>query len=72
MYLELSWAIFKKKLIIFTGVRDYIHVMDLASGHVAALDMLSSNHVGLKVMQDKTKRYNDFEKKGSLTTAQWH
>lgn len=26
-----------------TGVRDYIHVMDLAEGHVAALDYLSSN-----------------------------
>lgn len=32
-----------------TGVRDYIHVMDLASGHVAALEMLSKSHVGLKV-----------------------
>ncbi|KAG7301488.1 hypothetical protein JYU34_014454 [Plutella xylostella] len=32
-----------------TGVRDYIHVMDLASGHVAALNLLSANHVGLKV-----------------------
>lgn len=28
-----------------TGVRDYIHVMDLAEGHVAALNYLSS-HVG--------------------------
>lgn len=26
-----------------TGVRDYIHVMDLAQGHVAALDWLSTN-----------------------------
>lgn len=26
-----------------TGVRDYIHVMDLASGHVAALDHLTKN-----------------------------
>ncbi|WP_020166717.1 MULTISPECIES: UDP-glucose 4-epimerase GalE [Methylotenera] len=26
-----------------TGVRDYIHVMDLADGHVAALDYLSKN-----------------------------
>jgi UDP-glucose 4-epimerase len=26
-----------------TGVRDYIHVMDLAHGHVAALDFLSKN-----------------------------
>ncbi|MCG4731974.1 NAD-dependent epimerase/dehydratase family protein, partial [Phocaeicola vulgatus] len=26
-----------------TGVRDYIHVLDLASGHVKALDKLDSN-----------------------------
>ena len=26
-----------------TGVRDYIHVMDLARGHAAALDFLTSN-----------------------------
>ncbi len=26
-----------------TGVRDYIHVMDLADGHVAALDYLAKN-----------------------------
>ncbi|XP_049877163.1 UDP-glucose 4-epimerase-like [Pectinophora gossypiella] len=32
-----------------TGVRDYIHVMDLASGHVAALNLLAGNHIGLKV-----------------------
>ncbi|CAH0401324.1 unnamed protein product [Chilo suppressalis] len=32
-----------------TGVRDYIHVMDLASGHVAALNLLSNNHIRLKV-----------------------
>lgn len=32
-----------------TGVRDYIHVMDLASGHVAALNKLATSHLGLKV-----------------------
>ncbi|XP_018015062.1 UDP-glucose 4-epimerase isoform X2 [Hyalella azteca] len=31
-----------------TGVRDYIHVMDLASGHVAALDRLDSEHLRYK------------------------
>ncbi|XP_049816864.1 UDP-glucose 4-epimerase-like isoform X1 [Schistocerca nitens] len=31
-----------------TGVRDYIHVMDLASGHVAALDKLNKEHLRLK------------------------
>lgn len=31
-----------------TGVRDYIHVMDLASGHIAALDCLIDKH-GLHV-----------------------
>lgn len=32
-----------------TGIRDYIHVMDLASGHVAALNLLSQTHIRLKV-----------------------
>ncbi|XP_076069465.1 UDP-glucose 4-epimerase-like isoform X5 [Oratosquilla oratoria] len=31
-----------------TGVRDYIHVMDLASGHVAALNKLDSAHQNYK------------------------
>jgi UDP-glucose 4-epimerase len=29
-----------------TGVRDYIHVVDLALGHVRALEMLGSSHIG--------------------------
>uniref|UniRef100_A0A1B6I0Q5 UDP-glucose 4-epimerase n=1 Tax=Homalodisca liturata TaxID=320908 RepID=A0A1B6I0Q5_9HEMI len=33
-----------------TGVRDYVHVMDLASGHVAAVQKLEAdNHIGLQV-----------------------
>ncbi|KAL1110170.1 hypothetical protein AAG570_008247 [Ranatra chinensis] len=32
-----------------TGIRDYIHVMDLASGHVAALKALQNEHLRLKV-----------------------
>lgn len=31
-----------------TGVRDYIHVMDLATGHVAALNKLEKNVNGIK------------------------
>lgn len=31
-----------------TGVRDYIHVMDLASGHVAALNKLKNEHLRLR------------------------
>ncbi|CAH0773217.1 unnamed protein product [Bemisia tabaci] len=31
-----------------TGVRDYIHVMDLATGHVAALNKLQRSHLRLK------------------------
>nr|CAD7587643.1 unnamed protein product [Timema genevievae] len=31
-----------------TGVRDYIHIMDLASGHVAALAKLKKDHLRLK------------------------
>ncbi|XP_072765764.1 UDP-glucose 4-epimerase [Anoplolepis gracilipes] len=48
----------KPELIIFggdyptndgTGVRDYIHVMDLAAGHVAALNALHKQHLRLKI-----------------------
>lgn len=34
---------------IFSGVRDYIHVMDLAAGHVAALNALHKQHLRLKI-----------------------
>ncbi len=30
-----------------TGVRDYIHVVDLAKGHVKALDYMTKQHVGV-------------------------
>ena len=40
-----------------TGVRDYVHVMDLADGHVAALDqILSSQQTGVKVYNLGTGR----------------
>ncbi len=51
-YLNLVASGIKEKLLIFgndwptedgTGVRDYIHVMDLASGHIAAMKYLMSN-----------------------------
>ncbi|CAH2080439.1 unnamed protein product [Thlaspi arvense] len=32
-----------------TGVRDYIHVVDLADGHIAALDKLSDPSIGCEV-----------------------
>lgn len=32
-----------------TGIRDYIHVMDLARGHVSALAKLKKVHLRLKV-----------------------
>ncbi len=31
-----------------TGVRDYIHVVDLAKGHLKALDKLAKEHIGVK------------------------
>lgn len=31
-----------------TGVRDYIHVVDLAKGHIKALEKLSREHVGIR------------------------
>ncbi|XP_006622605.1 UDP-glucose 4-epimerase-like [Apis laboriosa] len=48
----------KPELVIFggdyptkdgTGIRDYIHVMDLAAGHVAALNALHKQHLRLKI-----------------------
>lgn len=36
-------------IVLFLGVRDYIHVMDLASGHIAALKKLQSEQLTLKV-----------------------
>ena len=33
-----------------TGVRDYIHVVDLAKGHVAALEKLYTSHVGCEAV----------------------
>lgn len=32
-----------------TGIRDYIHVMDLADGHVAALAKLEREHLHIKM-----------------------
>lgn len=42
---------FINKMICSSGVRDYIHVMDLASGHIAALKKLQAEHLTLKVRQ---------------------
>ncbi|RZF44948.1 hypothetical protein LSTR_LSTR001909 [Laodelphax striatellus] len=39
-----------------TGVRDYIHVMDLASGHVAALEKLKKTHLKLQAYNLGTGR----------------
>uniref|UniRef100_A0A6A7FLX6 UDP-glucose 4-epimerase n=2 Tax=Hirondellea gigas TaxID=1518452 RepID=A0A6A7FLX6_9CRUS len=63
----------KEKLTIFgndyntkdgTGVRDYIHVMDLASGHVSALARLDSEHLKYKMCEDfwrwQTKNPNGY------------
>lgn len=35
---------------LLPGVRDYIHVVDLARGHVKALDKLYSDHVGCEAV----------------------
>lgn len=32
-----------------TGVRDYIHIVDLAKGHVAALKKIAEGNIGCKV-----------------------
>ncbi len=45
-----------------TGVRDYIHVVDLAEGHVKALDKLFEKHLGWEVYNLGTGRgYSVFE-----------
>ncbi len=31
-----------------TGIRDYLHVVDLAKGHLKALQKLSTNHIGIR------------------------
>lgn len=39
-----------------TGLRDYIHVMDLAEGHLAALDYLSATQIGWECINLGTGR----------------
>lgn len=38
-----------EKVNFVQGIRDYIHVMDLATGHVAALAKLEKQHLNIKV-----------------------
>ena len=44
-----------------TGVRDYIHVMDLAEGHLAALGFLSGNETSLTVNLGTGRGYSVLE-----------
>jgi len=44
-----------------TGVRDYIHVMDLAQGHVAALEFLSSGRQSITVNLGTGRGYSVLE-----------
>ena len=44
-----------------TGVRDYIHVMDLAEGHVAALKTLLQGHAGFTVNLGTGRGYSVIE-----------
>lgn len=39
-----------------TGVRDYIHIVDLAKGHLAALNKMEKGPIGLKVYNLGTGR----------------
>lgn len=59
-----------------TGVRDYIHVVDLALGHVKAIDKLCAEHTGVKIYNLGTgKGYSvldvvkAFEKASGVTIA---
>ena len=42
---------------VFPGVRDYIHVVDLALGHVAALRKMMKEDCGYKVLCDLLFKY---------------
>jgi UDP-glucose 4-epimerase len=44
-----------------TGVRDYIHVMDLAEGHLAALNYISSHHEWVVINLGTGKGYSVLE-----------
>lgn len=39
-------------VVFFFQVRDYIHVMDLADGHIAALQKLSDPSIGMYLLFD--------------------
>ena len=39
-----------------TGIRDWIHVVDLAIGHIAALNKIATND-GIKVFQSKIQQF---------------
>lgn len=55
-HLYFSYFTFEEEILITdificsTGVRDYIHVVDLAKGHVSALDKLYSDEVGCEAV----------------------
>src|SRR5205823_5542045 len=44
-----------------TGVRDYIHVMDLAAGHVAALNFLNNKRQSITVNLGTGRGYSVLE-----------
>ena len=55
----------REKLLVFgddyssndgTAIRDYIHILDLAQGHLAALNYLRSNHPGVRAWNLSTGR----------------
>lgn len=40
------FALFKCWFLLFSGIRDYIHIVDLATGHLAALKKLEGGKAG--------------------------
>jgi UDP-glucose 4-epimerase len=52
-----------------TGIRDYIHVMDLAEGHVAALKYQTTNKQGVTVNLGTGRGYSVLEMVGSFEKA---
>ena len=62
--------------VCMAGVRDYIHVMDLASGHVSALTKLDQEHLRFKVrlillLSAWMALQVDYQYSGSISFLTW-
>lgn len=49
------WSSFASPLHNALGVRDYIHVMDIASGHLAALAKIETDRPNYRVVNERAE-----------------